>query len=446
MYVVVVGLGDLGRDVVQLLESEGHDVVAIDDDPERVAEVEEHNDVATLVAYGGSPKTMRRAQAERADLVVAVTGVDEVNLLAALAASQQGAKRVIARVTERQFGEDSGVTHGLLGVDIVINPQILVAQEIGKIARSHGALEVINLVEGSVTLVQVMVTEQSRILKRPISKLSLPSQTLIAAIVRPDGTLTIPGGNDFLYPGDRAYLIGVPHRLDEAESLFTRSSVAQRVCIVGGGVVGRNLADALVRDGGSPMVIERDRAVASVLAAERPKVTVLLGDGTDLRLLEEEVGAVDLFVAVTGEDEVNLMSSLLAKRAGAARTIALVHSRAYMTIYSQLGIDVVVSPRAVASDLILRYCRDGALRSLTVLEGGKAEVLEAIAPRGARIVGAALSRLPIPANALIGAVIQGDEVIIPDGGAEIRAGDRVIVLTTPDSRKGVARLFQKVVF
>jgi len=444
VFVVVIGLGQVGRHVVRTAEAERHDVVAIDIDPRAVRDVEEHHDVMTLVGYGASPRILDEARVSEADLVVAVTDRDEVNLIAALAARQAGAKKCIARVQDDAFIDtEDGVQYGVLGVDVVLNPQVLLAREIAKIARSHGALEVIELANARIELVQVELNERSRMVHKPLAKLTLPDQVLVAAVVR-DGELFVPGGADVLLPGDRVYLVGLPKQVEAAEDLFTKRREARRVCIVGGGIVGEALARLLVADGAEVLVIEVDLERAKALGARLERVTVVYGDGTDLQLLrEEKVGSYDLFVAVSHEDEVNLMAGLLAMRAGADRTVALAHRADYADIYKQLGIDIVLSPRLVASDHILRYFRRHALRSLTVLEDGQAEVLELVATKGCRITGTPLRRLSIPRGTLLAAVVHGERVTIPKGDDVVRSGDTVIVLTLAANRAAVARLFRK---
>lgn len=444
MYIVVIGLGEVGRHLVRVLEQDGHDIVAIDNNPESVRYIEEHNDVMTLNGYGAGEAVLEQAGASRADLVVAVTNNDEVNLIAALAARQAGAKRSVARVQRNDWAKSQqGVRYGLLGVDVVINPSVLVAQELVKIARSHGAVEVIDLAQERLELVQVELTERSKYLHKPIASLPLPSDTLIAAIVR-KGELFVPGGADNIIPGDSVYLIGRPSDVIKAEDLFTSRREAKRAFIVGGGVTGEMMARLMVQDGEAEVVIvESSRERAEQLSGALDDVTVLHGDGTDTRLLtEEEVGTFDLFAAVTADDEVNLMAALLAQRFGAQRTAALVHRPDYMPIYRQLGLDVVVSPRSVAADHILRYCRRTELKSLTVLQNGQAEVLELAARKGSRAVGVPLRRLQLPRGTLVGAIVREDGIIVPRGDDVVQEGDSVVVLATAGARATVERLFR----
>ncbi|MBX3269315.1 MAG: Trk system potassium transporter TrkA [Sandaracinaceae bacterium] len=443
MYIVIVGMGEVGRHLLRVMEHEGHDLVAVDASPEAIALVEEHHDVMTLTGYGASHDVLTSAGVARADMVVAVTDHDEVNLIAALAAKQLGAGRVIARAQGNAWtAHAEGVRYGLLGVDVVINPRVLVAHELARIARSHGAVDVIDLAQDRIDLVQIQLTERARHLGKPLMKLSLPRDTLVAALVR-DGTLIVPGGADVLLAGDRIYLLGRSDAILAAEEYFTAAREARRVAIVGGGVVGSALARALVSDGTEVLVIEQDRSVAEPLSVDIPQATIVHGDGTDRRLLEEEeIGTFDLVCAVTSEDDVNLMAALLAQRAGATRTAVLVQRGDYMPIYQQLGVDIVITPRAVAADQILRYCRGGGVQSLTSLEGGQAEVAELQVPRGARVVGVPLRRMGLPRGALLGGIVHGDEVIIPRGDDIVHAGDTVILLLTESARPIVERLFR----
>ena len=448
MYIVVVGMGQVGRHVVKTLEWEKHDVVAIDHDPKAIRYIEEHHDVATLTGYGASQHVLNEAKAGEADLFVAVTDVDEVNLIAALAAKQMGARRVVARVQSsdwsgRDMAELEGVTYGLLGVDVVFNPRVLLAQEITKISQSHGALEVIDLANHRIEVVQMELQDHGRLLHKTLSKLRLPKQVLVGAVVR-DSELFVPGGADVLLPGDRVYLVGHPDHMVEAEDLFSMQKEAKRICIVGGGVIGETLARQLLAYKSDVAIIEQDPETARRLAGDLPGVTVIEGDGTDVELLvNESVGAYDLFVAVTHEDEVNLMASLLARREGCRRTACLVHRPDYADIYRQLGIDVVLSPRSVASDHILRYCRQTRLQSLTVLEDGQAEILEILAPRNSRVVGLPVRRLAMPRGALLAAILKADRVVVPHGDDVVEAGDTVVVLTTPSARASVGQLFRE---
>ncbi|MEM9068040.1 MAG: Trk system potassium transporter TrkA [Myxococcota bacterium] len=441
MYIVVIGLGEVGRHLLSVLQHEGHDVVAVDRKASAVAYAAEHFDVATLEGYGASQEVLDQAGVGNADLVVAVSDNDEVNLIAALAAKQQGAKRVVARAQGNEWATwRQGIRHGLLGVDVVINPRVLVGQELGRVARSHGAIDVIDLAEDRVELVKMEMT--SRMANKPLAKLTLPQETLIAAYVR-DDELVVPGGADVLLPGDTVYLIGRPESILQAEDLFSTSREARRIMIVGGGVIGQALARQVLPHGAFVTIVERDEKIAEELAAKHDGLDVRLGDGTDQELLQNlEVESYDLCACVTQEDEVNLMAALIAKRSGVLRTAAVVQRADYGPIYRQLGIDIVLSPRTVASDHILQFCRGAAVHSVHVLEEGAAEVVEVTAQRGATIAGKPLRRVQLPKGALVCAIIRNGEVVVPRGDDTINPGDRTIVMASREARPSVERMFR----
>ncbi len=446
MHVIVVGLGLVGENVLRALETGQHDVVAIDLDPEAVAWFEEHCDVGVIRGYGASTRVLRKAGAERADLVVAVTNNDEVNLVAALASKQLGAKRAVARVQGEDWadlGNYEGVHLGLLGVDVVFNPRVLVARELAKIARSHGALEVIDLADHRIEVVKLELAATSLLAGRKLTRLDLPRDVRIAAIVRA-GEFIVPSGSDELAAGDQLYLVGLPDSVDHMQERFTERAAARRVCIVGGGVVGSGFARALAGSGIEIMIIERETDTAEALANALPNVTVVKGDGTDIELLEEHrVHEYDLFAALTQKDEVNLLAGLIARRVGVQRIATLVHRPEYQDIYHQLGIDVVLSPRTVAAEHILRYCRFDSLRSLQVIEGGAAEIMEIAVPKDARVIGTEIARLGLPKGALLCAILRSTgEVIIPGGADVIETGDSVILLTTTEAYRAAVRLFK----
>jgi trk system potassium uptake protein TrkA len=442
MNIVVIGLGEVGRHLLGVLDKEGHDIVAVDSSRKAVRYAEEHYDVASIVGYGASEKLLKVAGVARADLVVTVTDHDEMNLIAALTAKQLGAKHVVARVQGTAWSAwTEGIRYGVLGVDVVINPRVLVAQELSRIARSYGASDVVDLAQERVELVQIDLGD-SRVLNKPLSAVELPPHTLVSAVVR-DGDLFVPGGADVLVKGDRVYLIGRPEGVLAAERLFSKEREARRVCIVGGGVVGKALARELLQQQATVMMIESDLATAEEIGGEFKDVQVVHGDGTDGALLEEEeVGTYDLFAAVTRTDEINLMAALLAQRAGCKRTATIVQRADYTSIYRQLGIDIVLSPRTVASDQILRFSRGGGIHSLTVLEDGQAEVVELTASPKCRAVNKPLHRMNLPRGSLLAAIVHGDNVIIPRGKDVVHPGDRVILMTTKDARATVERLFR----
>ena len=446
MHVVVVGLGQVGLSVVRILEARGHDVVAIDRDAKAIVHAEDHFDVATVQGYGASARVLKAAGCARADLIIAVTDQDETNLVAALTARHLGTQKAVARVQGADWvdiGGEDGVAMGLLGVDAVFNPRVLAARELARIARSHGAVEVLELAEGRVEVVQVEIAPGARASGRPLVDLRLPQGMRIAAVVRA-GQLMVPGGADVIRSGDRVFLVGLPRVIRDSLPRFAKVEQTGKVTIVGGGVVGSTLARALEGTGVAVTVIERDISVAEALALELSEATVIVGDGTDCELLDEhDIGTSDLLFGATSDEQVNLMGALVARRAGVRRTGIIVSRQEYETLYQQLGIDIVVSPRQMAADVILRHVRGTEVRSLSALAGGQAELVELTAPRGARAVGRPLMELDLPRGVQICAVIKPDRIVIPGGRDVIEPGDGVILVATAATHLAATRLFRK---
>jgi trk system potassium uptake protein TrkA len=450
VHIIIIGLGEVGRHLIHTLELDQHDIVAIDSDPAAVSRCEEQHDVMTILGYGAATSTLKAANAQNADLVVAVSNNDEVNLLAALGAKDLGAKQVIARVQGIDWSSlEEGISYGHLGVDVIINPQVVVAMELAQIARSHGALHVIELADHHIELAQVELAENSRLLNRSLQELKkvLPEQTLIGAVVR-RGELFIPGGSDVLLPGDQVYIVGKPNNMSAAEDLFTRKKEAHTVVIAGHGVVGLTLANELGKHDITVYMIVKDETEARQIDADTPDVHVLCGDPTDLNFLEGEgVGDADLFVSTFTDDEDNLLASLIAKKAGVVRTAALVQRAGHMEIYKQLGIDIVLSSRIICSEQIMRYCSHDNVESMTVLEEGQAEVIEIQAKRSSRAVGIPLRQMRPPRGVLIAAILRAtdghDVVVIPTGDTVIERDDRVIVIATKDNLASVTHLFKE---
>ncbi len=444
MYVVVVGMGQVGRSLVGILEQTGHDVVAIDHDKNTLNELEAEFDVATLMAHGGSPETLLAAKIDQADLIITSTQNDELNLLAAMFGKQLGARHAIARIHHTEYtGETLGINRNMLGIDMVITPRIIVAHEIAKIARSHGALDVIGFVGNSVEMVLLQLPSKSKMLHKALANLHLPKESLIAAIVR-DDELFVPGGSDVLLPDDRIYLVGKAGEMDPVVDLFTGGKETSKIFIVGGGVIGSTLAKLMGECGIGVVLLDKDKDTVEKLSESLPKAEVLLADGTDTAFLkEEQVGNFDLFCAVTRNDEVNLMAGLIAKGEGAKRIISVVQRPEYQDIYHELGIHHVISPRIVAIEQIESFVQQTELQSLHIIEQGQAEVLEMTANGGSRIVGTPIRRLNLPRGAILTAIVSDGTVIIPRGSDTVKDGDTVVILTTASTKPSIERLFRQ---
>jgi trk system potassium uptake protein len=446
MNIVIVGMGEVGRYIARVLVGENHNVVIIDDNPDALAMAEETLDALVLRGHGANLKTLQQAEAGTADLFIAVTNHCEVNLLAALRAKELGAKRTIARVSNpAYFDDERGMVSGMMGIDLVINPQILVALEMHKIVRSSSAIAVEDFAENRIEMIQFPIVAGNVAADKMVKDIRLPSNTLIAAAIR-DEEIIVPNGSTMIRAGDEVLIVGRIEQIPKVEKMFGRDrrKYTRRVIIVGGSQVGAQLAQSLTADHVEVVLIERDRKRCEELALLLNGVAILNADGTDAHLLEEEgVADADAFIAASMDDELNLMASLLARDLGAKRLLALIHKPDYSPICHRLGIDAPLSPRIEVARQVLKYVRAGEVVGIAPVLEGKGEFLEFLAPSSAPIVGIPIKQVGFPSDANICGIVDKTGAYVPRGDDKIEAGDRVIVFTTPANRHIVERFFKK---
>jgi trk system potassium uptake protein TrkA len=441
MYAVVLGAGEVGFHLTRVLSQEGHDVTVIDVKGGALERIEDSLDVRTVSGDGVATELLDQVEVERADIFLAVTDADQVNLLAAAAAKRFGAQTTLARVGNKISGPSQLVYRDILGIDLLLSSEMLAAIEITKHILTPGAVDVENFAHGKVQLRQLKIGEKSKVAGRAIRDVELPDTTLIASLAL-DGEIVIPGGDDVLTPGAEAIVIGGTGALNGIEKLFGRQAKeAERIVIVGGGEVGFLTAQRLENYGLQLRLIERDVERSEWLAERLDHTVVLQGDGTDLNILKEaRLGAVDFFIAASGDDENNLMCGLLAKDLGVGQTIVVVGRPDYTSLYERLGIDHTISPRLLVADHILRFIRRGNVVSTAAMFGNQAEVLEFVAGRDSGVVGRPLSKVKLPRGALVGAVVRGDEVVVPRGDDTIQEGDTVILFCLQQVRPKIEKL------
>jgi trk system potassium uptake protein TrkA len=438
-------MGEVGRHLALTLSREGHSVRAVDRDAESLSLATEHSDLQTLEGQGASLRVLRDVQAGTADLVIAVTDCDEVNMLAAITAKQLGAKEVIARVADRSYyEEEGGIAHDVVGIDLLLNPQVLAAMEIHRVIRSFGAIEAKNLADNRVEVVDIPVTEDTRYLNKQLRDIAWPKGALIAGILRAD-RLLIPNGGDHIEIGDHLWIIGDIDAIPRIQKMFGHSSLRldRSVMIVGGGEIGLEVARRLERDGVRCIVIDTDIERCKQLAVSLKDALVIHGDGTNRSLLvDEEIASCDSFVALTHADEINIMAALLARSLDVPRTIALVHRVDFQQAAAAVGLDVAISPRRSTAEYILSHVRSEQVSRVVEVENGRAEILELHVPERARVVGRSLMYIDFPDGCIIGCIVRGDRVFIPSGTDEILPDDTVVMFTVPEVSQAVLRMFR----
>jgi len=440
--VLVVGMGEVGRHVVRQLSE--HDVTIIDTSSEALRRAEELFDARIVQGHGASPQVLRDARVETADLFVAVTDVCELNIVACVQAKAMGATRTIARVMNPAYFESPrGITADMFGIDIVINPLFQIAADIRRLVRSSAAVSVRDFADHLIESVHLTVEMDAPVIGRPLKDVRLPEQTLIVAILR-DEDFIIPGGNDAILPGDDVVVVGRTSHILDIEKSFARRrrGTGKRAVIVGGGVVAMTVAQSLEIDGFHCVIIERDRGQCDLLVRQLDRTVVLNADGTNPDVLREEgVATSDVFIAVSDEDEVNLMASVLAKDLDARRCIALVHRIDYQQICERLGIDVTLSPRLTVAKQVSRYMTESGVVQMEEVLDGRGRFVEFLVGEGARVADVPLAEARFPRGALVCAVLTEGGAVVPRGDHVIRAGEHVLVFFDPEVGPSVERMF-----
>ena len=451
MKIVILGAGQVGASVAESLVSEQNDITVVDVDPARLRILQDRLDLRTVTGSASHPSVLAAAGIEDADLLIAVTQQDETNLVACkIAARLFNVPRRIARVRATDYLNDEKVL-GPDGfeVDLMICPEQVLTDYIVKLVEFPEALQVLDFADGKVSLVAVRAYQGGPLVGHPIRELRqhIPNiDTRIVAIFRKD-TAVVPDGDTVIEVGDEVFCLASAQNIRRVMIELRRmDKPVKRVMIAGGGNIGQRLSQALAADY-SVRVIDHNKRRCELLAATLEGVLVLNGDATDEELLEEEnVAEMDLFVAVTNDDENNIMSSLLAKRMGARRVVSLINRRSYVDLVQGAQIDVAISPAQATIGRLLAHVRRGDIVAVHSLRRGAAEALEAVVHgdrESCRVTGRRIEEIELPPGASIGAIVRGDEVLMAHHDTQILAEDHVIVFVADKKTlPKVERLFQ----
>jgi trk system potassium uptake protein TrkA len=429
--IIIVGAGEVGFHIAQKLSEENQDVCLIDKDPEKVKRITENLDVQAILGSGTSPEILKTAGIKDAEMLVAATDSDEVNLIACLLARHLNHYVLkVARVRSPEYLKEQELfSKDLLAVDQIINPESVMVETIRNLMMVPGASDVIEFVDGRVRLIGITIKPDSPFAGRQLlSFKGMEGKVLVGAIVRGDQVF-IPHGQDTIRAHDLVYLVVRGEELPLEQGFFnTEEKELRRVMIVGAGQTGSALAAALDQTKLHVKIIDKDAQRCAALAERLEKVIVINGDGTDRNLLQEEnIADTDFMVSITGDEESNVLISLLGKSLGAKRSITRINKLSYIPLVSAIGIDTVVSSRLSAIRAILQFIRKGKVISVAPLKGEHAEAIEAEALETSDIVNRPLAQVKFPKGALVGAVVRGEEIIIPRGDTVIRPKDRLII-------------------
>ncbi len=445
MNVFIAGGGRVGAHLALLLSAENHDITVLDSNPDRLEQLDYSLDVRTLHGNAASALFLADQGAGQADLFVAVTGHDEVNLLSATSAKALGAKQTVARVDANDFLQSHMLYEAMLGIDYVLSPEALAAREIATYVESAGIVAAEQFGHGRVQMRQVRVGDSPALQGKPLRDVCPPGSGALLAMVSRGGEVEIPRGDTIVRAGDLVTFVGSPQKVDAMLKLFRgEERKSAHIIVMGGGSVGFHLAQALETKGRFVKLFERKMSRCQELSEALVKTIVVCRDGTSREdLIQEQVDQADLFVAATNDDEQNIMASVLAKELGAEQTIAVVHEPDFAPLVSRLGIDHAVTPRASIANRILKLVHQDKTTSLAVLEEGTVEIVEVKAQDGAPVVGRQLKDVRLPEGVLVASIMRGNDVIVPSGQDEIRTGDAVVVIANSDALEAAMKLFEQ---
>ncbi|MDR2649163.1 MAG: Trk system potassium transporter TrkA [Clostridiales bacterium] len=439
MKIIIVGDGKVGYSLAETLAVDGNEVTIIDRNMDTLKKTVENLDVMCICGTGVSASILIKSGVKEADLLIAVTNSDEMNMVCCLTAKKLGARHIIARIRDMQYADELNQLTTDLGLDMVINPERAVAREIARILEFPPALKIETFARGRVDMVEIEVTGAMEISDMPLKQISkkYAHSILIGAVLR-SGNAIIPNGDFIIRKGDIIYIVGRLARLNDfCRKIGIFIPKVKSAMLIGGGRVAYYLGKYLEDIGIDYSIIEREHNRCTDLAAELPSAIIIHGDGSDDSLLKSEnISEMSAFVSVTGHDEDNLISALLAKQFGVSKVIAKISRLTYSGIMQKLGIDNIVNPKQITANAIAQYVRGlenamgNPVKTLYQIVEGQAEALEFIVTSNSRLINIPLKRMVLKPGVLIAVITRGNNIIIPHGNDKVQTGDSVIVITT----------------
>jgi trk system potassium uptake protein len=450
VYIIVVGAGEVGSYLARILLEEGHDVAIVEADEKLARTLDAGLDALVIHGSGVNRRALEAAGVRRADLLLAVTHTDEVNLITCMTAERIGADglRTVARVRQEEYlGSQSSLSADDLGLDLLVGPERAVADEVVDLLGYEGSGNVQHLCDHRIVLLELPLSADSPLVHESLAQLRevFPTPSLVAAVRGPKG-LRIPRGDDTLSADERAYVLTVPKNADEFWILSGKPwHHVRHALIIGCGTIGFHLAKELEAKRMYPTIIEIDRERAEWVSSKLTKSLVLHGDATDPAILDEQLQErSDAVVVLLEDDEKAVLVGLFARHLGAKKVIVRSDKPAYAPIAHKLGVDALISPKRAVANAILHFVRRGKVSSARMLGDHEGEIIEVTVPAEPRhraIIEKPLRDLDFPAGALLGVVMRGDEVFIADGDTVLRPGDGLLVVALSAALHRVEELF-----
>ena len=452
MNIIIVGWGKVGESIAAELGGEGNNVTVVDQTPEKVKYIAAKYDIMGVIGNGATREVQKEAGVDSADLLIAVTGSDELNLLCCVMAKKAGNCHTIARIKSPDYAQDAAYLRSELGLAMVINPEYMAAKEITRILNFPSAINVETFSRGRVELLKFRLPEGSPLIGKSLrdAMIHLKVNVLVCTVERDDEAF-IPKG-DFIFA--ERDVVSIIASAKSAKEFFEKIGYAldpiKDAVIIGGGTMTHYLCEMLEKSGVKLKVIEKDKALCESLAAHFDDVTVIQGDPTKEDVLREErVAQSGAFIALTSLDEENILLSLFAKNEESSKIITKINRIEYNSVISRLDLDSIIYPKNITTSMIVRYVRATAnssgsnMETLYHLIKGEVEVSEFTVKEGCPLIGKPISELSFKDNVLIAAILRGRQLIIPRGKAIIEAGDSVVIVTKLLSLTDISDVLQK---
>lgn len=439
MKIIIIGCGKVGQQLAFQLSEEDNDVVVVDIKSKPVEQLCSYYDIMGVVGNGASREILKEAGVEEADLVIAATNSDELNLLCCLVAKKSGNCQTIARVRSPEYSKEISLIKEELGLAMIINPEKAAAMEMARVLRFPSAIKIETFAKGRVEILNFRVPESCVLSGMSLSEImtKFKCDILVCAVER-GGELTIPRGNFVIQEGDIVSITSSPENsLEFFKKIKIKTNQVRDVLIVGGGGISYYLASSLLKSGIRVKIIEKDFERCSILDEALPGAVLIHGDASEKELLlEEGLETTDAIAVLTNIDEENIMLSLYAKSRTSAKRIVKINRITFDEIVNALDLDTVIYPKNITTDYIIRFVRamkntiGSNVQSLCHIIEGKAEALEFIIKKDSAVVDVPLEKLKLHKNTLIAAISRNGQTIIPRGQDTIKYGDTVIVVTT----------------
>ncbi|MFC2161172.1 Trk system potassium transporter TrkA [Acidobacteriota bacterium] len=446
MNILIIGAGEVGFHLTKRLSLEKHNITIVEKSPHVARRAEEQLDAAVITGSGSSYRDLVKAKIEETDVLAAISNSDEVNLIACRYADKLNIPFKIARIRNPEFIEpDFLLTKEEMGIDLLIHPEKETADAIIRLIKQSSATDIIEFADGMIQVVGIRLEKDT-----PLSHKTLKNiweewgniSARVVAIKRKENTV-IPRGNEILVPGDQFFVICEKQLIPEIVRLAGKKDILiQNIMILGGGLIGQYVAREL--EGKLNVKLIESKSEKSYAVADRLKKTLVIhGDGTDMDLLAAEgIMDMDSFISVTGDDETNIISTLMARHIKVPRTIALVNKTEYMPITPTIGMDAVVSKKLITVNAITHFIWRGVLESMASIPGLDAEIMEIVPQPNSKITRKPLKNCHFPHYAIAGAIRRGDTLIIPMGDTQVQEGDHVVVISLPKAIAEVEKLFK----